>query len=280
MTETAEDIRRWWGLFSLAEGQTAFWQIGPSKVWVHHAKHEWRIVYLRGDDPLERIGEVVLNDSQSSDDMLVAETSGDANVNRFVFEKSGPELNVEPALADRAVVIRPEKPLYIPKGESVTLFVSTPLWIRIMAGNPSRVMMDFPSYRPSDTWFGPSTIKGSMCYAARTSGRMHLENVPHRAHRAVTPVTIRNDVEDTLLLERFSIPVEHLSLYRAHDDFLWTDAVTLETGLDNDAASFHFEAKPPIQAGSAIMVTEPRITSKTNVLIRPFSMFFQSLREG
>jgi len=51
-----------------------------------------------------------------------------------------------------------EQPLGVPPGEQASVYVSSPLWVRIETGKPAKLLCELPTFRPSDTWFGPNTI--------------------------------------------------------------------------------------------------------------------------
>ena len=108
------------------------------------------------------------------------------SVDRFSVQRTSDDIIVEPVLANRPVIVRPRKALYVEGLETSTLYVSTPLWIRIRLGE-TRVLTEIPSIRPSDSWFGPNTREGELCYSSITEGRTRMEEIPFRAHRAITP---------------------------------------------------------------------------------------------
>lgn len=193
------------------------------------------------------------------------------DVSRYSFQQTDAHLHVLAALPDRAVVVKPEVPLYVPAGETVTLYLSVPLWLRIEVGEPGRMLREAPSFRLSDTWFGPNTREGELCYATQTSGRFDLADVPLRLHRAVTPVLIHNRAADTLFLERVRLPVEYLSLYEAPDHFLWTQSVTFTRESSGDLANLKMEPGPPPEAPDATLLRAPRQHSRGNVIARTFS---------
>ena len=68
-------------------------------------------------------------------------------------------------------------------------------------------------FRPTDTWFGPDTQSGSLCYASRSFHRVRLAQVPTLPHRATIEVVVHNLSDSMLSLERMLISVQHLSLY-------------------------------------------------------------------
>lgn len=179
-----------------------------------------------------------------------------------------------PVLADRAIVVRPEAPLYVLAGEDITIFASTPVWLRIEAGSPPRLLTEIPSHRPSDTWFGPDSMEGEMCYAVKTAGRLRLDKVPLRLHRAVTPIHVHNHASDALYLDRVQIPVQYLSLYRGENNFLWTPPVDLDRESSGDLAAVRFAGQPPSEAGASTLLSKARHEVRSNMIIRTFTSIF------
>ncbi len=269
MSETAYKQTRWWGQYKLAESEAACWRIGPSTIWIKHLKQEWRVVHNQVDDPLDNVLQVDLP-------ALVLEPEQVESVNRFSFSRSTNSLAVMPVLADRAVVVRPAEPFFVLSGEEVTLYVSTPLWIRVQVGNPLKQLCELSSYRPSDTWFGPSTLEGELCYASRTAGRLELQELPFRPHRVITPIKISNRAKDHLLLERVKLPVQYLSLYGTANNFLWTQAVTLDREEGGDLAALRLGKGAPTEAGKVERIAEPRQQAERNLVVRAFSKLFSS----
>ena len=250
----------WWGVFELEPGQTKCWEIGPTTLWISRFEHEWRVAHHQLDD-------ATLDRQQVGMAASADEIAEGAAEYRFGFRDAGGELRIEPLLADRAVVIRPEVPFRVPSGEAVTLYVSTPLWLRLGVGASGPKLIELPSYRPSDTWFGASTIDGELCYASRTTGRLQLEDVLQRPHRALTPVRLDNRAQDALELDRLRLPVQYLDLYDGPTT-LWTQAVTLTREESGDLAGLRFEAQPPAEAGTAAPVTGARQSSEQNLVVR------------
>lgn len=261
MTETGL-----WGGFEIAEGVTGYWRVGPLNLWVSNLAHEWRVYYRQEDDPLDTSLTIAIPAES-------APSEGAENL-RFGFGKTGTKLMLSPVLADRAVVVKPELPLYIPSGEEVTLYISTPVWLRIGLEKTGK-LLELPSYRPSDTWFGPSTLVGEFCYASRTAGRLSLEELEFRPHRAVTPLCVRNRADDPLLLERVKLPVQYLAVYQAENNFLWTQKLTLEREEDRDLAGLVIAKDVPREVGPAKRLSEPRQQPETNLVVRAFSKLFK-----
>ncbi len=258
---------RWWGHFKVSDGQTARWTVGPLKLYIGRLSHEWQIDSVR--DALEQ--------EQADRWDLTPEATPPAerkNMERFVFRRTHSPLVIKPVLLDRPVVSRPAVPLHILSGEEVTVFVSSPLCVRIAVHEPPVTLRDVPIQLLSDTWFGPSTREGELAYATRTSARINQDDLPLRITRAVTPVLVRNRAETALLVERLSLPVPFLSLYAAEDDSLWTESVVLDRESDTEMATLEIQETPPRQIRRASKIAEPRRAAEKGMLVRAFSAVF------
>ena len=258
----------WWGSFTLPLEQILQWRIGPLSLVVRCLEGEWHIAHQRTVDfdhddttweflPTDRLPETL--DEHS----------------RYIFSKTVKRLILTPKLADRAIISRPRVPFNLTAGEEVILYVSSPLWIELaLETSPATVLEEVAIQRPSDTWFGSSTLEGELCYASSTHCRTNLEELPQRVHRAITPVLIRNQADTTLTVERLNLPAPLLSLYACADGQLWTSRVTLIRGKHGDMAELKIDNKAPEQAESPALLCKPRETTNASVLIRAFNAVF------
>ncbi len=264
-----QDQVRWWGKFEVAQGQTCRWRIGPLQLAIHSQPNEWEIAYEQDDavDPETTVW---------SYDPAAPEISDLAykNTVRYATGQSDQTLILTPFLADRPVITRPLTPLYVPAGEQTMIFVSSPLWMGIEVGDPLLKLQELPILRPSDTWFGASTMEGELCYASRTYARLHLENIPVRAHRAITQIIIDNKTSTQLQIERLNLPVPYLSLFATPGGLLWTENVTMIRTRDTGMATFQIDPNPPEQAPEAKLINTPRETPGKNMVIRAFGVIF------
>ena len=267
MNSDKQNYLSWWGKFKFHEGYTAHWRIGPLSLWFQRLQNEWRIAYLQIDISDEMATEVNLPVSPD-------EISADATHERYVFRNTKELLNILPALADRPVVTCPATPFFLPSGEEINIFVSSPLWIRIEVHEEGQLLLEMPIYRPSDTWFGPSTREGELCYASQTNCRLHPDELSFRPHRAITPVMVKNKAETSLLIERISLPVNYLSLFHASSGQLWTQTITMERKEEENVATMQLAKGPPSQAGRAALVHGPRLKSDKRVLMRALTALF------
>ncbi len=199
-------------------------------------------------------------------------TSAPEHSLRFLLNANAPPLAVEPLLADRAVVSRPLVATELPPRHSATLLISTPLWVRLRCGE--QTLVELPTTRLSDTWFGPNTRSGELCYAAQTRARQRVEdNAAESPFRALTPVTIINNGEDNLQLERINVPVPHLTLYGDGANF-WTSAITMTREQHLLNARIQINDGAPEQARGAATIAEPRRPVRGGVLERAVELLF------
>ena len=101
---------------------------------------------------------------------------------RYATGSSETELELKPRLGDRLFIVSPEQPLYLLAGQTSVFYVSTIVWIQAsISDGEGRVMLDLPTIRRSDTWFGDNTLEGELCYATKTRAMTELADYPASA---------------------------------------------------------------------------------------------------
>jgi hypothetical protein len=262
---SSSPIRAWWSPREVPWGQTLHCRVGPLTLDVHHARGEWQLAVLQDEESF----------APSQADFTLRDGGiGDAATQRFIVSRSGDRLTVLPLLADRPMVIRPRQSVFLPTGEEVTLYMSSPATLRVEVGDPPVLLCEVATVPLSDTWFGPSTREGELCYSGRTHARHTLAEVPRRAHRVITPVHVRNEVETPLPLDKLSLPVPLLSVYGGADGSLWTESVSLVRTSASDMATLKVDRGPPPWAGAAELISGPREAHARGGLVRAFGMLF------
>lgn len=257
----------WIGDFSVPAGTSLTLTVGPLSLNVHRSPREWLIRHQStGDLYADGVTLERRREARSEPE--------DRNEHRFVLAGDSAVLQIAPRLPDRAIVSRPLTPLSIPASETARLYLSYPLWVTIAAGEPGRELLEFPSMRLSDTWFGDNTREGVLCYATRSRCRLDLAEHPHLPYRAITPLVIRNQAKETLLLDRVRLPVATLSLYRDTDGRFWSQEVTLTRQAGGGLADLALGSGAPAEAAGASRIAEPREAPQRNTLVRAFSALF------
>jgi len=257
----------WWGDFSFNIGQIGRWRVGALTVSVQRQAAEWHICQQTSGNSIDDLDTFEINlDSEA----LAAE----AKCHRHVLIQDSQPLQVLPALANRPVVTRPLTPFNLYPGQEVVLYVGTTVWYQLYAYSSGPLLLDIPIQRPSDTWFGQSTREGEVCYAARTRAILNLDDVPYHPFRAITPVTIANQSEGPLLLERLLLPIPHLSIFSAADGRLWTEALSILCNEDMRSAHLHLGKGAPAVAHAAKLLASPRTPPERGVFVRALGAIF------
>ena len=258
----------WWGDYSLALQDSLLWRIGPFALQVQRREKEWLIWHLQKDTDEKE-------ENTWSREKNICLNNGEGDLKRYVFSQTEEALFVLPRLADRPVVAKATMPLNIQAGQQVEMYVSTPLWFSVSVHSIDATIQETPIIRPSDTWFGPSTMKGELCYASTTHGRLSLTDLPLRPHRAITQVKIDNQADKPLILTQLSLPTQYLSLFDTGEGGLWTEAVTLLNDDDSDLAKVSFSDSPPLPYMSAQQIVKARHKKENNMLLHTFSALFR-----
>ena len=263
---TAVRDGRWWLPIEVAAGDALCVHIGPLSLMARRMTSEWQLAFERAEESTEHAG---------AEYSVSADAFQSEDFERFMFAHAPERVTIRPALADRPVVIRPRQPVFLPSGEEVTLYMSSPVTVRIETGDPGVLLREIPSVQLSDTWFGPSTREGELCYSGRTSARQELEEVPRRAHRVLTAARIRNESVMPLPLEKLSLPVPALSVYGTLQGDLWTESVSLVHSGDPELAMLHVDEGAPTYAGATTRLSPPRRPIQRGSLVRAFSILFR-----
>lgn len=256
----------WWEPQEVPLGQMLCCRIGPLHLRLEHAAAEWRIASEHEDEAPDTSPPASLE--------LASGYLSDDDIERYVAPRSGDEVRLQPMLPDRPVVIRPRQPVFLPSHAETTLYLSTPVWLRIEVGSAEPIVLrEVPAIELSDTWFGPSTREGELCYSDKTRARSSLAEVPYRPHRVLTAVRVRNEAATVLPLEKLSLPVPALSVYGAADGSLHTQEVSLLRAADSDMATLKIEDRPGPAAGTVMRLSEARQSGRGG-LVRAFSLLF------
>lgn len=208
--------RQWWGTYQVEDGQSRFWRIGNVVICVDRVTNEWHIASC----PVGKITDLPDQDNEEANNFKIPFEK--LNFKTFTFHTQA-EIELKPVLANLPLASKLERPLYIPGGEEILLYVSSPVWVRVQTGESKIILVEIPTFVLSDTWFGPNTREGELCYAGHTHCSPHLKDVPSGPDRIISPMLIKNHASQPLKLESISVPLPYLSVYSDAENFLWTE---------------------------------------------------------
>ncbi len=177
---------------------------------------------------------------------------------RFVADSAASDhVMLAPALAQRAIVARPDVPVWVLAGAETRFFVSTPLWVRLGVGPGGKLLHEVPSVPLNDTWFGQNTRVGELCFASRTAARVNMDAALRSPVRAITVVSIANRSEKHMQVQRLKIPVPHLNLYVHNNDAFFTQEIHVVHTAEGQTGAAKIRALPA-EASGAVIVTPAR----------------------
>jgi hypothetical protein len=260
-----KNISTWWGETRIPLANTMQLDIGLLSLAIENKGLEWHIYskYEKDAEDLnDRVNKVI----------GPIENIDYKNTTRLFVNNQSELIQIDPVLADRPVVCRPLKPIMVLPNSKVTLYVSTPIWLSLkLVGKNTELLHEIATQRLSDTWFGPSTMKGDLCYASSTNGRTDINALPVSSNRVVTPLVIHNATEKSLSFERVSIPVPMLSIFITKNGQFHTESVGLTWQDENNFAKLKIGEK---QVNTKLL-SEPRQKAEQGQFIRAFSAIFK-----
>lgn len=253
-----------WGReLSLELGQGARFSVGPLTIVVQRLASEWRAAWETAEDPLAMA-------SAAACPAPDVDLDEDADIHRFAMRDVPGRFVLSPRLADRAMVVRPSRPLRLLPGTQANIHVSTPLWVAMTLAPSGVTLFDEPVFRPSDTWFGPSTVEGELCYVSRTSARLELAHLPLRPGRAVTRIHVDNRSGTAVNLERVHLPAPELQPFVDEAGHVWTQPVEV-TLHAHGGADVRYGSSPSQNAPAAVPLGAPRQSPRRHLLARAMS---------
>ena len=257
-----------WGDFGFEVGERRFWRVGPSAVWIERTEQEWRVA-----------------SEESGEEGLVVAASEAAPPEtaawmRWAGEPSLCSIRLSPITPDRPVVVRPGQPFRILQNGSARVYVSLPVWVRIelLAEDTPLRMIELPTVRLSNTWFG-SLFEGELCYWLETSARRTVEARPPRPHIATAPVVVRNTGQEELPLESMCVHAAHLGVYEDSRG-LWTSEVQVTSSGSAEPQRIEVSAGAPPEAAAAERRSAPREQQRQGGILARAVGLLQALPGG
>jgi hypothetical protein len=205
--------------FKLEEGQILNLRFGPLNAFVGHFAQEWRVSWSTSNDYMDNSFKIDLPFQESVPDNLTSQI-------RYTYSREcNSYLKLTPVLGDRPFVARPTRPLMVLPGETVKIYMSIPLYVRIEAEEPYHLLEEIPVLHSSKTWFGESTASGEVCYSTRIKAVLDRKELVNRPYRAVSKLIIENRGEDSLHVEKLKVPAPFLSLFQRDDGIFFTSVI-------------------------------------------------------
>lgn len=257
----------WWGKINCPINHCQVWDFGTILIDLRRKDYEWQIRYQHS--------EINVADERNQVEHTATESDlDDSNLQRFVFSRSAQSLSMAPLLPDRNLVAKPISCIHLIPSEQITLYVSVALWLQF--NNGDFTLFEIPIRELSDTWFGPSQRQGELCYSSRTHALVNKETLTIKPHRAIVPVTIVNQSDENLKIEKINLPVPFLTLYSDQCGQFWTTPVDFTRLKNGQEIKFSLAESKNYwqQRGNWTAIAPPRSVSDSGIVTRAMDMFF------
>ncbi len=254
---TGKFLTDFWGEFTFSEEEAHFWRLGSLKLWCRFTEKEIQIVY-------EHDKKNILSDK------TVENPPDDNKWSRWSFNEKHSTIELSPIFPDRPVVVKPESPFRIARGNEARIYIRVPLWVRVSVKLKSKVpLVDIPTVILSNTWFG-TFFEGEPCYWISTGARREIEPDATRPYLAISPNQLVNKSTEDLQVEKICLRVENLSLY-SDGTQLWSDEMNVLYKGGSEVTQLRTGGGPPAEAAEAALLTPPRNPLKKGLTAKTFA---------
>jgi hypothetical protein len=206
-----------------------------------------------------------------SSDYAGRECNAEGRVWSRYVSVSHDRLELQPALPDRPIVVRPQAPVVILPDRWGRFYIRVPVWARFVspAGGGFQTMTEFPSRELSSTWFGDRQA-GELCYAVKSRLLREVDRSGGTEY-AHAEVMVQNSSPEPLKFERICIHTERMTLFRAAGE-LWCNEVKVVFRGSDQVSQLSFSKAPPDHVGRHTQVCPPRVNPDADLLSRTFSL--------
>ncbi|MBY0314688.1 MAG: hypothetical protein K2Q26_04170 [Bdellovibrionales bacterium] len=208
MTDLASELKIFRNPFKLDEGKNLHLRFGPMDLYMGHFHQEWRVSWSTTNEYTDNSFRLDHDYTGPIPDVFSSEK-------RYTYSRqTNSFVKMTPVLGDLAYVAKPSKPLMVLPGETVKIFMSTPLFLRLESENPYNLIEEIPILQSPKTWFGQNTITGEVCYSTRIKAVLDKKDLTYRPYRAVSQLIIDNRGSNPLHVEKLKVPSPYLALFQ------------------------------------------------------------------
>lgn len=246
-----------WGTVSCAVGERHTARIGAVEVSL--ARHEigWRVATRTAT-----VGD---------------RAPGDEGAVRHVRSKSIAALYLTPALPNLPLLVKPDEPVHVVPGATVSSRLMCPVFIRVAHVPTERnkplpgAIVDLPSQPMKRTWFGTGSM-GESAY----QHELHAEggDAPSSEFVAIE-LSIRNSSSDVLLFERLLARVIYLNVF-VQDGCLFGSPIRVRFRGRDQISQVTFGSDGEVEQGGAVFIGGRR-EPPSNDLIRKSFLWLKDL---
>lgn len=258
MTDLPSELKVFRSPFKLEEGKVFHLRFGPLDVHLGHFHQEWRVSWSTTNEYTDNSFKCDHDYKGIIPDTFISEK-------RYTYSReTNSFLKMTPILGDLPYVARPSKPLMVLPGETVKIYMSTPLFLRLESENPYNLIEEIPILQSPKTWFGQSTTAGEVCYSTRIKAVLDKKDLTYRPYRAISQLIIDNRGADSLHVEKLKVPSPYLAVFQNEQGEFITSVIqyirepsgeirTVNIIDPNDGEELFFLAGPRLRADQSLL---------------------------
>lgn len=234
--------QQFWMPHAMGQDQSMDLCLGSLRVWMHRGEQEWYIAHEIESENTERCSVAISDESLAPD----------RDWTRWILDDCIERIQLSPQLPDRPLIVRPEMPMCLMPKQSVQFFIGIPIWLAITFGAKYEQAIEIPTMTLSNSWFGQFT-EGELCYAVKTTAKLHPQELLPSPQRAVFPLEIRNISQEKLNFERLCIRPQYLNVFQGNTR-LWTSKGRVSyRGEDNWSRIVYASNAPEFDQASRLL---------------------------
>ncbi len=267
MIENTSELKALRDPFELELGQVLSLRFGPLSIYLGHFYQEWRVSWTTTND--------YLDNSFALHHPFTGEIPHELmSMIRYTYSRPANHfVKITPVLGDLPFVAKPTKPLMVLPDETVRIFMSIPLFVRIETEDPYHLLEDIPVLQSPKTWFGDSTVRGEICYATRIKAVLNQSELINRPYRAISQLEIQNRSAHPLHVERLKVPAPFLSLFQGDDGLYYTSVMNFVCDYDGTIRNVDIDSQED-QFRDKVLISSPRQYVKDKNLLHPLTYIF------
>lgn len=184
------------------------------------------------------------------------------NINEIVngtYYHSGKsnKLILTPALPVKPMVFKSSRIIISPQ-QRLTFFVKIPLVLQVYASKKQdeNLLAEFPLHQISNTWFG-ETVNGEPAFALESDHYLDLKTIEADERFAICPISIFNNDNAALEIERLIIRVDQMHLVKFNDHLI-TSQVKLEYRGKDYLSSVSYGFSKILHGENQEIIAKPR----------------------
>lgn len=257
------DLLQLWKPHTIGQDQTLDLYLGSLHLWIHRGKKEWYIAHETEPDSNERCSASI------SDSPFLP----DRDWTRWILDDHIKHIQLKPQLPDRPLIVRPEMPMCLMPKQSVQFFIGIPVWLAITFGAKHEKAIEIPTTTLSNSWFGQFT-EGELCYAVKTTAKLHQQSLLPSPQRAVFPLEVRNISQEKLNFERLCIRPQYLNIFQG-ETRLWTSKGRVSYRGEDNWSRIVYAANAPEFEQAGVLLGKARDAVQRGTILKTFDNFKQ-----